>query len=1028
MNEKITNIPNPDDESIARKLTQVSDQTQASSQFAAELEEKLRNAHQPQKGWFRQISPALRWVTVMVLLALVLSWSIKAIIPVPQPAGDSTPNGYICPVTQPNGSLPPGTQESETTGDPNLYGNGQLWTGLQPGGKTNMFLENQRTDGSFEITWPWYLGVEGQLTIEGRRLDARAGPLQYELADPFNNFQGSTLIFPTTGCWEISGHVGDASLTFVTEVLFENLRSTPTVIITPNIVANGTATPVTQEGGYDWRQTKLYMAAPLPESPAEANISILKDEQPATMDMAIAIAGQYGIQGDAYQVPGNSPTASGYMVTDGRQRMYVQTNLDYAYYFDYGTYSYMSGSKNLSDEQAAGVIDAFMKSHGLNFEYKLENPHINPGMYYVLPLSPDGLPVYHDYNMPARFEFTIDENGQVVLMSSYQVDYEAVGNYGIRTAPEAFQQILDQSDMIQNGVLEIMRSAGMSEAGFWSRSYPDNQTITIYGQPAAYQAAQPGAAPYVGIAQYTAGGNTSGLENIDPSTYVEATGQFITENGIRKFNIDSWKVTDAKEVYPTGSLRQEGDRILLTAEDGSGEYVIEDAPLDLPLDLPPEALITVHGFLKDGQLNWDTIDYYPPGSGGGGGGGSGAGFYKLNLSGTPVPFPTPTMMPVTAEGPIEYTVKEGDTLFGIAEAYGITPEKIFEVNDFQSGDMLKPGMVLVIPVEGSSLEPYEYVIVEGDTCASIAAAFGVSLQSLISTNNLSENCVIIVGDILKIPSSSAPNMIGQRVEGVRGTFMVTIHKQADGNQRVEYGLYPKPNDAPFYYATLEGSDVQRLETYHNKPVDIWGTVTGVDQNGMPRVEVERYEIPYPDLQFQMLTGKQKATELEGERVALFTTSDGTTYVQLTSNGFPDITMPGEEGSDVILQTLAIPGESFGGYPALRVFDGTMAVNPKDGQPVQFTGSADQPNIVDESVQPGLENYVPPTLTIENVTLVYYVPDPRMRRQNAAQGPQYLQPAWRFFGHYSDGSEAEFLVQALQQEFLLPELEPYTGPG
>jgi hypothetical protein len=270
--------------------------------------------------------------------------------------------------------------------------------------------------------------------------------------------------------------------------------------------------------------------------------------------------------------------------------------------------------------------------------------------------------------------------------------------------------------------------------------------------------------------------------------------------------------------------------------------------------------------------------------------------------------------------------------------------------------------------------------------------------------------------------------VGQRIERLRGILMVTIYKQEDGNQRVGYELYPKPNESPFFFATLEGSDVQKLEAYHNRPVDIWGTVTDVDQNGMPQIQVERFEIPYPDLQFQILTGKQKVAELEGERVALFTASDGTTYVQLTSNGFPDISMMGEEGSDVILQTLAIPGDSFGGYPALRVFDGAMAVNPKDGQPTQFTGSADQFNIVDETLQPDMEYYVPPTLTLEKVELVYYVPDPRTGRQGGGPDSQYLQPAWRFYGHYSDGSVAEFLVQALKQEFLLPELQPYSGPG
>ena len=80
-----------------------------------------------------------------------------------------------------------------------------------------------------------------------------------------------------------------------------------------------------------------------------------------------------------------------------------------------------------------------------------------------------------------------------------------------------------------------------------------------------------------------------------------------------------------------------------------------------------------------------------------------------------------------------------------------------------------------------------------------------------------------------------------------------------------------------------------------------------------------------------------------------------------------------------------------------MFDGVAAVNPKDGQPVEFTGSADMLNIVDESLQPSMENYTPPDLTIEWVELVYYVPDQRMDMPRTGPDFRYLQPAWRFFG-------------------------------
>lgn len=64
-------------------------------------------------------------------------------------------------------------------------------------------------------------GVEGQLTIEGRRLDAPAPTLQAGIPDGYGNigFQAAGLIFPAEDCWEVTGKVGQVELTFVTLVI-----------------------------------------------------------------------------------------------------------------------------------------------------------------------------------------------------------------------------------------------------------------------------------------------------------------------------------------------------------------------------------------------------------------------------------------------------------------------------------------------------------------------------------------------------------------------------------------------------------------------------------------------------------------------------------------------------------------------------------------------------------------------------------------------------------------------------------------
>jgi len=106
---------------------------------------------------------------------------------------------------------------------PDLHGNALISTGLwsdgtvvfRPGGPGFV-----ATDGALSMKWGWYRAVRGQLRIEGRRLDGRAPPLRAEIPAGYGDvgFQSSALIFPTPGCWEVTGHVGTASLTFVTLV------------------------------------------------------------------------------------------------------------------------------------------------------------------------------------------------------------------------------------------------------------------------------------------------------------------------------------------------------------------------------------------------------------------------------------------------------------------------------------------------------------------------------------------------------------------------------------------------------------------------------------------------------------------------------------------------------------------------------------------------------------------------------------------------------------------------------------------
>src|SRR6185503_13686715 len=106
----------------------------------------------------------------------------------------------------------------------------------------------------------------------------------------------------------------------------------PTDTPTATIVSDDNVTPAPETQGYDWRNAKLYLSVPLPGSPVDANLYVPQEERPATIETAQTLATQFGIPGNIYETSQGLFNATGYLVTDGRQRLYVQSKLHYDYY------------------------------------------------------------------------------------------------------------------------------------------------------------------------------------------------------------------------------------------------------------------------------------------------------------------------------------------------------------------------------------------------------------------------------------------------------------------------------------------------------------------------------------------------------------------------------------------------------------------------------------------------------------------------------------------------------------------------
>ena len=121
-----------------------------------------------------------------------------------------------CPVT-----LPRKSPLRDFPGS-NVYWEGKLFVaGLTPDG--TMKFSWVSPDGSLPQKLGWYRaqGLRGRLTITGKRIDAPAQPLRADIPDGYGDsgFQATELIFPTEGCWEVTGKVDTTSLSFVIRVI-----------------------------------------------------------------------------------------------------------------------------------------------------------------------------------------------------------------------------------------------------------------------------------------------------------------------------------------------------------------------------------------------------------------------------------------------------------------------------------------------------------------------------------------------------------------------------------------------------------------------------------------------------------------------------------------------------------------------------------------------------------------------------------------------------------------------------------------
>ncbi|EFL52844.1 Peptidoglycan-binding lysin domain protein [Solidesulfovibrio fructosivorans JJ]] len=104
-----------------------------------------------------------------------------------------------------------------------------------------------------------------------------------------------------------------------------------------------------------------------------------------------------------------------------------------------------------------------------------------------------------------------------------------------------------------------------------------------------------------------------------------------------------------------------------------------------------------------------------------------------------------------------YPVAKGDTLWGLSRRFGVDLDTLLTVNGEVDPSRLQVGQLVTIPggQPVASAETLAFPVSEGDTLASIAKRFDVSVAELMAANPGVDPLRLQVGQVLRVPSSLA---------------------------------------------------------------------------------------------------------------------------------------------------------------------------------------------------------------------------------------------------------------------------------
>lgn len=216
-------------------------------------------------------------------------------------------------------------------------------------------------------------------------------------------------------------------------------------------------------------------------------------------------------------------------------------------------------------------------------------------------------------------------------------------------------------------------------------------------------------------------------------------------------------------------------------------------------------------------------------------------------------------------GPVSYAVAPGDTLAGIAQRYGISVDTLRWSNNISNANLIAVGTELTIPPGDGIL----YKVQSGDTLADISQRYGVKTTDIVGANGLTNPNLLVAGAQLFLPGARiiAPPAPKPAPQPARGEIISAAQPATEAPAQTPAAVAPslpasQPNQEPAPSNNIGVSIVELASKYLGYPY-VWGGTTpqGFDCSGFVYFILRQSGIPITrDLWGQLQSGDRVAPE------------------------------------------------------------------------------------------------------------------------------------------------------------------------